>query len=183
MEPFRGLEKTISLSHDRRGEKGWIRVHLNFQPEIIVKSRAKTSTFSTAGRAMTQVSALPFQAGKGVFHGVTRVFGRGGGHSSDEGSIVDVPDMGSGQASQPIGASGMGVGEDVFTTPGQGTTNAGGHGNGHVPEHGVVKVTVIEAKDYNPGGDSLKPYVILKVGDKEHKTSHRPKSASSECSW
>jgi len=25
--------------------------------------------------------------------------------------------------------------------------------------------------------------VILKLGDKEHKTSHRPKSPSSECSW
>ena len=150
-----------------------------------MKSRAKTSTFSTAGRAMTQVGALPFQAGKGVFHGVTRAFGRGGGggHSSDEGSIVDVGDMGSGQASQPMGASGMGVGEDVFSTPGKGVTGAGGHGNGHLSEPGTLKVTVLEAKDYNPGGDSLKPYVILKLGDKEHKTSHRPKSPSSECSW
>ena len=66
----------------------------------------------------------------------------------------------------------MGVGEDVFSTPGKGITGAG-----------TLKVTVIEAKDYNPGGDSLKPYVILKLGDKEHKTSHRPKSSSSECSW
>ena len=45
-----------------------------FQPEIIVKSRKNTSTFSTAGRAMTQFGGLPVQAGKGVFHGVTGVF-------------------------------------------------------------------------------------------------------------
>ena len=183
VEPFRGLEKTIPLNHDKHGDKGWIRVHLNFQPEIIVKSRAKTSTFSTAGRAMTQVGALPLQAGKGVFHGVTRVFGRGGNHSSDDGSIIDAPDMGTGQASHPIGANSIGVGENVFTTPGQGISGAGGHGSGHLTEPGIVKVTVIEAKDYNPGGDSLKPYVILKLGDKEHKTTHRPKSTSSECSW
>lgn len=183
VEPFRGLEKTITLNHDKHGDKGWIRVHLNFQPEIIVKSRAKTSTFSTAGRAMTQVSALPLQAGKGVFHGVTRVFGRGGNHSSDDGSIIDVPEMGTGQASQPVGANSIGAGENVFTTPGKGIYGAGGHGNGHLTEPGIVKVTVIEAKDYNPGGDGLKPYVILKLGDKEHKTAHRPKSTSSECSW
>lgn len=183
VEPFRGLEKTIILSHDKHGDKGWIRVHLNFQPEIIAKSRAKTSTFSTAGRAMTQVGALPLQAGKGVFHGVTRVFGRGGNNSSEDGSIVEVPDMGSGQASQPIGANGYGVGEGVFTGPGQGISGAGKRADGPSAEPGIVRVTVIEAKDYNPGGDSLKPYVILKSGDREHKTSHRPKSASSECSW
>lgn len=183
VEPFRGLEKTITLNHDKHGDKGWIRVHLNFQPEIIVKSRAKTSTFSTAGRAMTQVGALPLQAGKGVFHGVTRVFGRGGNHSSDDGSIIDAPDMGTGQASQPIGANSMGVGENVFTTPGKGISGAGGHGNGYLTEPGIVKVTVIEAKDYNPGGDGLKPYVILKLGDKEHKTTHRHRTTSSECSW
>ena len=183
VEPFLGLEKTIHLSHDKHGDKGWVRVHLNFQPEIIVKSRAKTSTFSTAGRAMTQVGALPLQAGKNVFHGVTRVFGRGGDNSSDDGSIVDVAEMGSGQASKPIGANGIGVDEDVFTGPGQDISSAGKHAGGHLTEPGIVRVTVLEAKDYNPGGDSLKPYVILKSGDKEHKTSHRPKSASSECSW
>jgi hypothetical protein len=172
------------LIHDKHGDKGWIRVHLNFQPEIIVKSRAKTSTFSTAGRAMTQVSSLPLQAGKGVFHGVTRVLGRGGhggNHSSDDGSIVDVAEVTSGQASKPIGAGGIGVGENAFTGPGQGIS--GGQGNGHLSEPGIVKVTVLEAKDYNPSGDGLKPYVILKSGDKEHKTSHRPKSTGSECSW
>ena len=185
VEPFRGLEKTIPLSHDKHGDKGWIRVHLNFQPEIIVKSRAKTSTFSPAGRAMTQVGALPLQTGKGVFHSATRVFGQGSHYSdsSEDGSIIDVAETGTGQASQPIGANGMGVGENVFTGPGQGISGAGGHGNGHLTEPGIVRVTVIEAKDYNPGGDGLKPYVILKSGDKEHKTSHRPKSTGSECSW
>ena len=183
VEPFHGLEKIIPLSHDKHGDKGWVRVHLNFQPEIIVKSRAKTSTFSTAGRAMTQVGALPLQAGKGVFQGVARAFGRGGNHSSDDGSIIDIPEMGTGQASQPVGANGIGMGGDVFTGPGQGTSGAGGYANGHLTEPGIVRVTVIEAKDYNPDGDSLKPYVILKCGDKEHKTSHRPKSAGSECSW
>ncbi|KAF9650690.1 tricalbin [Thelephora ganbajun] len=183
IEPFQGVEKTLPLSLEKHGEKGWVRVHLNFQPEIIVKSRSKTSTFSTAGRAMTQVGSLPLQAGKGVFHGVTRAFGRGGNHSSDEGSIIDVAEIGTGQASQPIGADGIGIGENVFTPPGQGISGAVGYASGHLTEPGIVKVTVLEAKDYNPSGDGLKPYVILKSGEKEHKTSHRPKSTSSECSW
>jgi hypothetical protein len=156
---------------------------MNFQPEIIVKSRAKTSTFSTAGRAMTQVGAMPLQAGKGVIHGVTRVFGRGGNNSSDDGVIVDPPEMGSGQASRPIGANGIGVGGDVFTGPGQQISTAGGHATERLAEPGILRVTVIEAKDYNPGGDGLKPYVILKCGDKEHKTSHHHRSTSAECSW
>jgi len=129
---------------------------------------------------------LPLQAGKGVLQGVTRAFGRGGNggnHSSDDGSIIEVPEMASGQASKPIGADGIGVGENVFTGPGQGISGAGGQGNGHLSEPGIVRVTVLEAKDYNPSGDGLKPYVILKSGDKEHKTSHRPKSTGSECSW
>jgi len=77
----------------------------------------------------------------------------------------------------------MGVGESVFTGTGHGISGAGGGANGHPAEPGIVRVTVIEAKDYNPGGDSLKPYVVLKCGEKEHKTSHRPKSTGSECSW
>ena len=135
---------------------------------------------------MTQVGALPLQAGKGVLQGFTRALGRGGhggNHSSDDGSIVDVGEMAPGQASKPIGAGGIGFGEDVFTGPGQGTSGAGGQGNGHLPGPAIVKVTVLEAKDYNPSGESLKPYVVLKFGDKEHKTSHRPKSAAPECSW
>ena len=54
VEPFRGLEKIVPLNHDKHGNKRWIRVYLKFQPEIIVKSRAKTSTFFSAGRAMSQ---------------------------------------------------------------------------------------------------------------------------------
>ena len=178
MEPFCGLEKTIPLNHDKHEDNGWIRVRLNFQPEIIVKSRAKTSTFSTPGRPLTQLDASPLQTRKSIFHGVTRVFGRGGNHGSDNGSIIDVTEMGNDQASRQIG-----VGDDIFTAPGEGVSGAGGRGVGHLTEPRIVKVTVIEAKDYNPCGDSLRPYVILKLGDKEHKTSSRPKSASSECSW
>lgn len=186
VEPFHGIEKNIPLVHDKHGDKGWIRVHMNFQPEIIVKSRAKTSTFSTAGRAVTQVGALPLQAGKGVFQGVTRAFGRGGNggnHSSDDGSIIDVAEMASGHAPKQIGADSIGVGENVFTGGGQGMSGVGGQGDGHPSVPVTVKVTVLEAKDYNPHGENLKPYVILKCGDKEHKTSHRPKSSSSECTW
>ena len=63
--------------------------------------------------------------------------------------------------------------------PGQGVSGSGKH----TTKPGIVRVTVIEAKDYNPGGDSRRPYVILKSGDEEHKTSHRPRLTGAECSW
>ena len=36
---------------------------------VIARARQKTSTFSMAGRAVTQIGGLPFAAGKGVVHG------------------------------------------------------------------------------------------------------------------
>ena len=52
-----------------------------------------------------------------------------------------------------------------------------------IAKPGIVRVTVIEAKGYNPSRDSLRPYVTLKSGDKEHKTSYCPRSMGAECSW
>jgi len=60
---------------------------------------------------------------------------------------------------------------------------AGGYADGRPTEPGIVRITVVEAEGYNPEGDSLRPYVVLKCGDKERKTSHRPRSTHSECSW
>ncbi|EAU89251.1 transmembrane protein [Coprinopsis cinerea okayama7 len=77
LEPFRATERIIALSTPKHGQKGRIRLQLLFNPMIIAKTRKTASTFtSVGGRAMTQIGALPVNAGKGVLHGVTSVFSR-----------------------------------------------------------------------------------------------------------
>ena len=100
LEPFTAVERTVQLSSAKHGEKGEIRLRLLFTPEIIAKSRKNTSTFSTAGRAMTQIGHIPMGAGKGVIHGVTGVFKRRNSQSS--GSSTGAPDSPGVVVSKPV---------------------------------------------------------------------------------
>ncbi|KAF9270554.1 tricalbin [Marasmius fiardii PR-910] len=174
IEPFQAAERTLPLILEKEGAKGQIRVRLLFKPEVIIKQRSKTSTFSTAGRAMTQIGGLPVQAGKGVFHGVTGVFKK---DHNDHPPVPPVPQITSGQASHPIGTSGVvEAGSEPF--PSNGThdrMDSGGSGSG---EPGTLRVVVIDAKDLSTG--DAKPYAILRLGDKEHKTKHVGKTAHPE---
>lgn len=173
IEPFTAIERTLSLTSNKHGEKGQIRIRLMFQPEIIAKSRKNTSTFSTAGRAMTQIGSIPLGAGKGVFHGVTGVFKRNKDDDSEPEN--EAP---SGQASQPIP---IGNGENgngnftAFPTSDSGASIDNGGGGG---EPGTLRVTVLDAKDL-PSND-YKPYAIIRIGDKEVKTKHTGKTATPE---
>ncbi|KAI0344135.1 tricalbin [Trametopsis cervina] len=171
IEPFVGIERDIPLSHAKHGDKGSISLRLMFQPEIIAKSRKNTSTFSTAGRAMTQIGHIPVGAGRGVFHGVTGVFRRGGGSGSEEeeddrASYKNLP---AGQASQAIDSvtgvlSPLNTGSVTFPP-------SNGNGNGlQAGELGTLRVTVMDAKDLST--HEIKPYVTVRVGDKEQKTKH-----------
>ncbi|KAG5220503.1 transmembrane protein [Salix suchowensis] len=172
IEPFTAIERTLNLASNKHGEKGQIRIRLMFQPEIIAKSRKNTSTFSTAGRAMTQIGSIPLGAGKGVFHGVTGVFKR----SKDDDSEPE-NEAPSGQASQPIGNRENGNGNfTAFPTSDSGASID--NGGGGVGEPGTLRVTVLDAKDL-PSND-YKPYAIIRIGDKEVKTKHTGKTAAPE---
>lgn len=162
LEPFQAVERQLGLSSHKHGEKGHINVRLLFQPEIIAKSRKNTSTFSTAGRAMTQVGGLPVTAGKGVIHGVTGVFS----HKKKEEELTP-PEATSGQASRPIGAT------DFAAFP---SSPSEDHPVNQEP--GALRVTVVAAKDL--GTADHKPYVTVRVGDKEYKTKHSGKTATPE---
>jgi hypothetical protein len=70
LEPFIAEERIVHLSNGKSGEKGTIRVNLVFQPEVIMRERKNTSTFSNAGRTMTMVGAAPIAVTKGVGKGV-----------------------------------------------------------------------------------------------------------------
>ncbi|KAF7320046.1 hypothetical protein MKEN_00788800 [Mycena kentingensis (nom. inval.)] len=167
LEPFEAVERTLNIATSK-GPQGHVRIRLMFQPEIIAKSRKATSTFSTAGRAMTQFGGLPVQAGKGVFHGVTGVFKKNGKREDDAPPVPDIP---AGQASHPVGQNDV-LRADVSTMSHE--TAAASISN----EPGTLRVTVLDAKDL-AGGD-CKPYATLRVGDKEVKTKPTGKTATPE---
>ena len=180
LEPFEAAERTLPLVHDKHGEEGSIQVRLMFQPEIIVKSRKNTSTFSTAGRAMTQFGGLPVQAGKGVFHGVTGVF-KGKGSKDDDSfegenmQAAAVPqDLPAGQTSQAINPGSVNGGSMNGSTTFPGSVESMPTNTGM----GTLRVHVIDAKDLS--GQDYKPYAVIRVGDKEVKTKHVGKTANPE---
>ncbi|EDR16040.1 uncharacterized protein LACBIDRAFT_227976 [Laccaria bicolor S238N-H82] len=168
IEPFQAAERSLKLFLNKLGEKGQIRVRLVFQPEIIAKSRKNTSTFTSAGRAMTQIGGLPVDAGKGVLRGVAGVFKRG---DRDHAETATIPDVHSGQASQPVGISDH---LEAVSTPFPSTPPNEVASN----EPGTLRVTVLDAKDFNTG--EIKPYVVLRLGDKEYRTKHTSKTATPE---
>ena len=151
-----------------------------FTPEIIAKTRKNTSTFSTAGRAMTQIGGIPIGAGKGVLHGVGKVgdkvggiFGKGDKEKQETIPIVNAEEPPSEQVSGPIGAA-NGVNSIDFAQKNQ-------NGGANEAQPGTLKVTVLNAKDLSaPDGDTPKAYVVARVGEKEHKTKHAGKSATPE---
>lgn len=126
---------------------------------------------------MTQLGGLPVGAGKGVFHGAAGLFKKG---SSIEEETNPVPStLPSGQVSQPIGESGMGGEGAVFPAM---DVAAQADGNSSA-EPGTLRVSIMDGKDFNPTGDSVKPYVVVRCADKEQKTKHGSKSSAPECAW
>lgn len=181
IDPFSAKEVLVPLSLPTSGQKGTIRVRLVFQPEIIAKSRKNTSTFSTAGRAMSSVASAPLGAGKGVVHGVGAMgkvgkglFGRP--KPIEEDNELGINEPPSTQLSVPAP-----VAKDFAAAPGDASSStlpvagntALAAGDDVTPTDGSLKVTVIGAKDVSMGGESsIKPYVVLKVGLNDAKTKH-----------
>jgi Ca2+-dependent lipid-binding protein len=173
LEPFLARERTVKLSSSKFGDKGEVRVRLLFQPEIIAKARKNTSTFSTAGRAMTQIGGLPVGAGKGVFHGVTGAFRKiRTSDTSDEEEFVPSTSVEVAQPTATQEALGLGHPSAHFSP------SLGGDRHPEGLETGTLKVTVIDASGLS--SNDWKPYAIIRVGDKEHKTKHVGKTATPE---
>ena len=183
LEPFRGIEQNLTLSDEKHGSIGSIRVVLTFQPEIVAKTRKNTSTFSTAGRAMTQLGPVPFSGARGVVHGVGSVGAKATGifrkdHTKATASISTVPEdpPEAGQLSQAV---------DPDSQPTKfpssiGASNFGTSANSSpIAESGALKVTVFGAKDLSISSD-VKPYVVLRLGEKEFKTKHHSKGPTPE---
>ncbi|KAF8807280.1 transmembrane protein [Phlegmacium glaucopus] len=162
IEPMQSVERVISLVSTKHGEKGEVRLRLVFRPMIIAKTRKNTSTFTSAGRAMTTIGAMPLSAGLGVFHGVTGVFK----HKEHEETAPGFP------FGQTAGVSDnhAAVADKAFPSSESGHPVAG--------EPGTLRVTVLDAKDLVP--HDIKPYTTVRVGDKEFKTKHTGKTGTPE---
>lgn len=156
------MERVIHLVSTKHGEKGKVRLRLNFQPEIIAKTRKNTSTFTNAGRAMTTIGAMPISAGLGAFTSVFK-------HKEQE---ETAPGFSSGQTSHAVAVSDnhAAVTTTAFPSSESGYPVAG--------EPGTLRVIVLDAKDLVP--HDIKPYTTIRVGDKEFKTKHTGKTDTPE---
>jgi Ca2+-dependent lipid-binding protein len=182
IEPLTATERTLTLSSEKRGAKGQITIRMVFQPEIIMRARKSTSTFSAAGRTMTAIGTAPISAGRGVLHGVTSVFKRGNqsedGHniSSLNSGLSTVPeskavsDISATQVSQPVT-------DGEYVVP---VVSSGTNGHSSTPsDPGILRVSVLDAKDLI-GGLDVKPYAVVRIGEKEFKTKHAGKTVAPE---
>lgn len=140
---------------------------------------------------MTQIGHMPtgvvLGAGRGVAHVGSDLRGifKSKDHvraqtfevDSDRGSIVELP---AGQSSQPINGTGGPTPAAFPASPSVNGEGANGEGtlNSLGPDRGTLRVVIMEAKDMST--NDIKPYVVLRVGDKEHRTKHSHKTATPE---
>jgi Ca2+-dependent lipid-binding protein len=188
LEAFQTFSMTVPLS-TKNGPKGEVRVKLMFHPLIIVKSRKNTSTFSSAGRAMTQVGGIPLGAGKGIVQGmgsagktVRSVFKR---EHTPSVSLEIPPNSLPLPTNNPAGTQASRPAEYVEITAdapptGYAMTSYGVDDVKTPHDYGMLVVTVLAAKDLVSAsqGDMVRPYVVVKVGDKEQKTKHTSKTVA-----
>ncbi|KAH7883879.1 C2 domain-containing protein [Phlebopus sp. FC_14] len=173
LEPFQGTERVIPLSSEKYGEKGQVHLRMLFQPEIIVKARKNTSTFSAAGRAMTTFGTMPLGAGKGVIQGVGGIFKKDpfGRHEKTE--DLSSPPSDPPQLPHSVGQT-LTAGGDATAFPSMTSSDASA-----APSNpGTLRIVVAGAKDLSSA--DVKPYAVLRVGDREHKTKHSNKTSMPE---
>ncbi|KAI0351089.1 hypothetical protein OH77DRAFT_1524327 [Trametes cingulata] len=162
------IEQAKSLGSAKHGDNGKIRVRLLFAPEIIVKTRKNRSAFTTAGRAMAQLGHLPSGAGKGVFHGATGVFKKHGSNSIPDSEEERSPELPAGVVAKQVDYAAEGMTPAAFLS-----VNEGG---AHSRNPGALRVVVKDTKDLSTA--DLKPYVVVRVGNKEHKAKHAHNTAT-----
>lgn len=204
LEPFEVSDVEVPLNTAKHGQRGVIRLRLLFRPEIIIKSRKSTSTFSAAGRTMSMVGAAPiavgkgvgkgvFAGGKGVVHGV----GFGVGFAGRRIGLIKKKDKHGNEVlvdgdmlpdSMPTPIPEEPRSPDPATSPHSqampsidsrivsqsSAKDPSIYGDGKVQ----VNITCLRGKEI--GGGDVKPYVSLQVGKKTHKTDHAKKSAEPE---
>jgi hypothetical protein len=147
---------------------------------VIARSRHKTSTFSTAGRVITTVGAVPMGVGKGAIKGGAFVAGHAihGGGAVVGGVGHGIGTVG-GFAGRKIGLikkkdkSGKEVLVQADADPNDPSAIAQAQALGGDGQEGTLGITVISGSGLvSKEGSGVKPYVVVKNGGKSHKTGH-----------
>ena len=135
---------------------------------------------------MTAIGGLPVSAGKGVFHGVAGVFKpRDNGNNIDDviaaatSSAANPGVSPSVPTSAPLSAPAVVPGPQDGAVSAMSFPSSDNLATSQGVEVGTLRVTVVDGKDLGHS-DSIKPYVTVRVGDKEVKTKHTQKSTSPE---
>lgn len=209
LEPFASSHLSVPLITTKYGQKGIVNIALLFTPQIVAKSRKSTSTFSTAGRAVTQVGAAPINVGKGVVggvgaagkgvvggvgavgKGVKGVFG-GRKKSVSEATFAAAPANGATDASgvpvpaipaiiEPNAASAPAAGLGGYNVANDSQTFPKADAASYGALEGTLRITGLSGKDITDSdGDQVKPYVVITAGEKEFKTKHLGKTNAPE---
>ncbi|CAE6471029.1 unnamed protein product, partial [Rhizoctonia solani] len=156
--PFKATVREIALSSEKHGEKGIVRIRMVFRPEIITKF------FTTAGPIMTQVGGVSLEAG--------RAMGRNGCYkdSPQTEELPEVPPLPLVTEAAPAANGNEAINGIMDSVAGLVVKPP----PSPIPGLGTLKVTLHKAKHLTgiEEGDVAKPYVIMKIGDKFHKSSH-----------
>ena len=207
LEPFTPSRISVPLLTSKHGQKGTVNLSLLFTPQIVAKSRKSTSTFSTAGRAVTQVGAAPLNVGKGVVGGVgaagkgvvggVGAVGKGvkgvfGGRKKSVGEASLPPASGAANASgvpvpaipaiiEPTGAAAAAPGIEGYSAANESQTFPQAEVASGSGLEGTLRVTGLCGRAMvDSDGDQIKPYVVVTVGGKEVKTKHLNKTNAPE---
>lgn len=176
LEPFEATEVSLPVITEKRGEKGTFTFRLLFTPEIIARVRQNTSSFVSAGRAITQIGGVPLGVGKGVIQGggtvaggVAHGLGSVGGFAGRRIGLIKKKDKSTDKdivadsvsgASSPVAPGAIAAGADI--TPavnessgiaaGQTSAPVGDNLDGAVPGHHATTLPVGEsASPQEPG--------------------------------
>jgi Ca2+-dependent lipid-binding protein len=210
LEPFEASEIDVPIQTIKHGSRGYVRVRLVFSPEMIMRSRKNTSTFSAAGRTLTSVGTAPiavgkgvgkgvFAGGKGVAHGV----GALGGFAGRKVGLVRKKDR-SGHdvfVEEPFEEVDNIATEETGERDVYSTSGASFEAPDHTREPTDSPRTISKKQSYASFGEGkrnvsvtclkgkeidgtstgeIKPYVHVQIGKKHHSTSHAKKSSEPE---
>ncbi|TIA79421.1 hypothetical protein E3P98_03303 [Wallemia ichthyophaga] len=185
-EPLESTEFTYDLKDGESGDQGTIKVSYVFKPSFIVKTRARTSTFSQAGRALTQVGGIGIGAGKGVAHGAGHI-GKGaisgaGFIGNNVGGVFGKAGQIFGFSKKPSSTGSEGFVDDEADAPREVMSDAQRDRPASKVDSGDLNVTVVRAWDLKGEGRELpKARPVLRMG--RYKIEGKALSKSSEPSF
>jgi Ca2+-dependent lipid-binding protein len=152
LEPYQDSERELALHSPKFGEKGRLRIKMNFRSEYLVKPKKPAQMTFYATKTMTQLTSV-FKKERDFMKPTI---------TNDGSSVLGLPaEQASPAAEQldPLVPNSVGF-PSSYSDHGSSEENK--------PGQGTLKVTVLEAEHL--ALHDVKPYVTMRLGDKEVKT-------------